>query len=124
MNFLVGASGSLRKAIYEFLKDQKTKGENYEDKIKWLKTKYPGIDSVYFDSMANIQDMTSTNMHEKDGSWEPWKRADLSFFIEVVKAVLDEIYVKPDERKKTLDMITKLKSKTTIQKKITNEKKS
>lgn len=116
MNFLVGASGALRKAIYELLKHQKAEGKEYQDKIKWLKKKYPYIFSEYFDALANIQDMTSDNLHEKDGSWKPWGRDDFDYFLETVKAVLEEIYVKPEERKTMLSKITQLKSKSTLSK--------
>jgi hypothetical protein len=114
MNFLIGASGALRKAIYELLKHQKAEGTEYQDKIKWLKTKYPYIFSEYFDALANIQDMTSDNLHEKDGSWKPWSRNDFDYFLETTKAVLEEIYVKPEERKIMLSKIITLKSKSTL----------
>ncbi len=109
MDFLVGASGALRKAIYELLKNQKAEGKEYEAKIKWLKNKYPHVFSEYFDALANIQDMTSDNLHEKEGSWQPWGRKDFDYFLETVKAVLDELYVKPEERKSMLSKLTKLK---------------
>lgn len=112
MNYLVGASGALRKAIYELIKNQKAEGNEYQDKIKWLKTKYPYIFSEYFDALANIQDMTSYNLHEKDGSWKPWGRVDFDYLLETAKAVLEEIYVKPKERKTMLSKIAQLKSKT------------
>lgn len=112
MNFLVGASGALRKAIYEFIMEQKAEGESYQGKIKWLKTKYPQIYPEYFDALANIQDMTSESLHEKEGSWEPWDNDDISYLVEVVKAILDEVYVKPEERKNLIASIGKLKQKT------------
>lgn len=116
MNFLVGASGALRKAIYELIKHQKAEGKEYQDRIKWLKTKYPHIFSEYFDALTNIQDMTSDNLHEKEGSWKSWGRDDFDYFLETSKAVLEEIYVKPEERKTMLSKITQLKSKSTISK--------
>lgn len=119
MNFLIGASGALRKAVYELLKHQKAEGKEYQDKIKWLKTKYPYIFSEYFDALANIQDMTSDNLHEKDGSWKPWSRNDFDYFLETSKAILEEIYVKPEERKTMLSKITQLRSKSTISKSLT-----
>jgi len=118
MNFLVGASGSLRKAIYEFLKLQKAQGDNYQEKIKWLKKKYPVIDPVLFDTLGNIQDMTSENMHEKEGSWEPWKNKDLEFLIMLVRLVLDEVYVIPLKRKSALDKLNQLKSKSELSKRL------
>lgn len=116
MNFLVGASGALRKSIYELIKHQGAEGKEYQDKIKWFKTKYPYVFSEYFDALANIQDMTSDNLHEKDGSWKPWNRSDFDYFLETVKTVLEEIYVKPEERKSMLSKITQLKSKSTLAK--------
>jgi len=82
MNFLVGASGSLRKAIYELLKNQGADGNQYEEKIKWLKDKFPNVYPEYFDALANIQDMTSENLHEKEGSWEPWQRNDFYYLLQ------------------------------------------
>lgn len=116
MNYLVGASGALRKAIYELLLHQKAEGKEYQDKIKWLKKKYPNIFEEYFDALANIQDMASDNLHEKEGTWNPWKRDDFDYLLETVKATLDEIYVKPEERKSILSKITRLKSKSVIRK--------
>ena len=116
MNFLVGASGSLRKAIYEFLKLQEAEGENYQEKIKWLKKKYPIVDPILFDTLGNIQDMTSENMHEKEGSWKPWKNKDLEFLVELVRLVLDEVYVIPLKRKSSLDKLNQLKSKSELSK--------
>ncbi len=116
MNFLVGASGALRKAIYELIKHQKAEGKEYQDKIKWLKTKYPYIFSEYFDALSNIQDMTSDNLHEKDGSWKPWSRGDFDYFLETAKTVLEEVYVKPEERKSMLSKIAQLKSKSNFSK--------
>lgn len=114
MNFLVGASGALRKAIYELLRCQGAEGIEYQDKIKWLKSKYPFIFPEYFDSLANIQDMASDNLHEKEGSWKPWSRGDFDYLLETIEAVLEEIYVKPEERKTMLSKITQLKSKSTF----------
>jgi len=116
MSYFVGASGALRKAIYEFLKHQKAEGKHYEDKIKWLKNKYKNIYSEYFDAMSNIQDMTSENLHEKEGSWIPWVRKDFDYLMEVTKTVLEEIYVKPDERKSILAKITGLKKNSAFDK--------
>lgn len=109
MSYLVGASGALRKAIYEFTKDQLAEGESYQDKMKWLKEKYPNIHSGYIDALSNIQDMTSENLHEKDGSWVPWGNDETQFLIEVVKAVLDEVYVMPKNKQSVIDRISALK---------------
>lgn len=112
MNFLVGSSGALRKAIYEFLLQQKAKGENYEDKIKWLKEKYPSISETYFDTLSGIQGMTSENLHENNNEWDPWDNSDLKFLILVVKNILNEVYVLPKVRKSELEMVNQLKNKS------------
>jgi hypothetical protein len=117
MGYLTGASGCLRKAIYEFLEKEKTefinekkwKEANYEEKIKELKKKYPLVPGEYFDALSNIQDMTSKNLHE--GSWKPWAQSEFDYLIEIVKEVLSEIYVKPEEKKSVLEKILLLKPK-------------
>ena len=108
MNFMVGASGALRKAIYKFLRREKAEGDKYEDKIKWLKTKYPGVDSDYFDVLAQVSDMNSQDLHEDD--WEPFKSAEFNELIGATKAILHEIYVEPHLKKGLKDRIFGLKA--------------
>lgn len=115
-NYLVGSSGSLRKAIYELLKHQKALGSNYEDKIKWLKKKYPNIYPGYFDILANTQDMTSENLHEQEGDWKPWSAKDLRLLIATVKEVLYELFVTPAQQAKALDDVLKLKERSSFKK--------
>lgn len=117
MNFLVGASGALRKAIYEFLEHQSAVGVEYKDKIKWLKSKYPQIEESYFDALSGIQGMTSENLHESSSDWIPWSNSDLNFLISVVKKILEEVYVIPEERKKDLEKINLLKSRSSFKSK-------
>jgi hypothetical protein len=117
MNFLVGASGALRKAIYEFLEHQGAEGVEYKDKIKWLKSKYPQIEESYFDALSGIQGMTSENLHESSSDWKPWSNSDLNFLISVVKKILEEVYVIPEERKKDLEKINSLKSRSSFKSK-------
>lgn len=107
MNFLVGASGALRKGIYKFLKLQEAEGENYKDKVKWLKTKHPRVAEEYFDALGNITDMTSEELHE-DKDWKPWTREEFDFLVATIKAVLHEVYVVPEERKGMLARVLKL----------------
>ena len=97
MNYLTGASACIRKAIYEFIIIQKAEGDDYENRIKFLKTKYPNVDSELFDVLCHIKDMTSEKVHEQ--SWDKWDSEHLKLFIETLKAILHEIYVIPDERK-------------------------
>lgn len=98
MNFLTGASSCTRKAIYELTILEKAIGDDYESKIKSLKTKYQNIDGELFDILCHIKDMTSNKIHEQ--SWDKWDGKYLSLFLETLKAILHEIYVIPDERKK------------------------
>ncbi|HXH70632.1 MAG TPA: hypothetical protein VNI60_09920 [Pyrinomonadaceae bacterium] len=98
MNFLTGASACTRKAIYELTIREKAEGDNYEERIKFLKTKFPQIDPTYFDVLSHIKDMTSDKVHEQ--SWEKWDNKHLKLFLETLKVILHEIYVIPDERKK------------------------
>ncbi len=113
-NLLVGASGCLRKAIYELIehekaivRNEKTGHADYQKSIKTLKEKFPNVAPELFDVLSNIQEMTSDPLHE--GSWEAWDSSKLTFLIELAKATLDEMYVIPDERKKRLGILGQLK---------------
>jgi hypothetical protein len=98
MNFLTGASACTRKAIYEFTILQNCKGENYDERIKELKSTFPQIHQELFDVLGHIKDLTSDKVHEQ--SWEKWDSIHLVLFIETLKAILNEAYVIPDERQK------------------------
>lgn len=114
MGYLVGASGCLRKAIYEFLEyekvarqDKDNKPLDYGARIKVLKIKYPAVPQEYFNALANIQDMTSKQLHE--GEWEAWTQEQFDFLVEITKEVLNEIYVKPEEKSSILQKLLALK---------------
>jgi hypothetical protein len=114
MNYLVGASGCLRKAIYELLKieqipdkDEQKNEIPYADRIKVLKTKYPTVPPEYFDALSNIQGMTSKQLHE--GDWKPFDQKSFRFLVEISKEVLAEIYVRPQEKSSVLQKILSLK---------------
>ncbi len=114
MNYLVGASGCLRKAIYELLELEQIsktgeKGEtiDYGDRVKVLKDKHPMVPPEYFDALANIQGMTSEQLHE--GDWEPWSQGEFHFLVETVKEVLTEVYVRPQEKASVLQKVLSLK---------------
>jgi len=98
MNYLTGASACTRKAIYEFAVIEHADGEHYEERIKSLKARFPAIDPELFDVLCHIKDMTSDKVHEQ--SWDGWDSAHLRLFLETLKAVLHEVYVVPDERKR------------------------
>ena len=110
MNFLTGASACTRKAIYELLVEQKAEGEHYEDRIKFLKTAHPNVDTELFDVLGAIQNMTSDKVHEQ--SWPKWDAKRLKLILETLKAVLHEIYVVPAEKadraKKIRDLRTEM----------------
>lgn len=116
MTFMIGASGALRKAIYEFLKIEEAQGAEYDQKIKWLKTKYPKVDTEYFDGLSGIQGMTSMELHEQDGSFVPWGRADFDYFMQVVKDTFYEVYVQPKLNEGMRNKINVLLSKSSLNK--------
>ena len=60
-----------------------------------------------FDILGHIQQMTSDKVHEQ--SWDKWDSPTLTLTIETLKAVLFEIYVRPDERKQTISKIQKFR---------------
>jgi hypothetical protein len=93
MDFLTGASACMRKAIYELLVLEKTKGHHYEERIKALKAKYPSSDPALFDILTHIQEMTSDKIHEQ--SWDKWESKNIRLIIETLKTVLYDIYVTP-----------------------------
>ena len=114
MNYLVGASGCLRKAIYELLELEQVpkanpKGDmlDYGDRVKVLKSKYPTVPPEYFDALANIQGMTSEQLHE--GDWKPWTQDEFRFLVETTKEVLTEVYVRPQDKASVLQKILALK---------------
>lgn len=106
MNYLTGASACTRKAIYELTVREEAEGENYEDRIKFLKQKFSQIDSDLFDVLCHIKDMTSDKVHEQ--SWDKWDSNHLKLFLETLKVILHEIYVVPDERRKRSQSISSL----------------
>jgi hypothetical protein len=108
MNYLTGASACTRKAIYEFLALNSAEGDNYDDKIKWMKARFPAVDAELFDVLGMIKDMTSDKVHEQ--SWASWDSKHLYLFLGALKAGLHEIYVVPDEKKARADEVRKLRA--------------
>jgi hypothetical protein len=107
MNYLTGASACTRKAIYELLAIQSATGQNYDDKIKDLRTRHPVVDGELFEILGHIKDMTSDHVHEQ--SWVAWDSKHLQLFLEALNAVLHEIYVVPDEKKSRVDAVRALR---------------
>lgn len=119
MGYLIGASGCLRKAIYEMLElekvakiDDKGKELDYGSRVKILKGKHSTVPPEYFDALANIQGMTSEQLHE--GDWKPWTQDEFRFLVETVKEVLTEVYVRPQEKVSILQKILALKPQKQI----------
>lgn len=111
MNFLTGASACTRKAIYELLVHERAEGDDYQERIKSLKGKHPGVDDTAYDVLAHIQDMTSDKVHEQ--SWPKWDAANLKLIIGTLRMVLHEIYVVPAERADRAKRILELRAKVT-----------
>ena len=115
MNLLVGASAALRKSIYELIrtedaivKNEKTGLTDYSESIKKLKGKFSRVQEELFDALGNVKDMASDVVHES--SWEQWDSSKLRSLIELVRAVLHEMYVVPDEQKKRVGVVADLKN--------------
>ena len=109
MNYLTGASACTRKAIYELLALQNAEGANYDDKIKDLVLKNPNIDTELFEILGHVKDITSDHVHEQ--SWVAWDSKNLNLFLSAFKAVLHEMYVVPNEKKKRVSSVRALREK-------------
>ena len=107
-NFLTGASACVRKVVYELAKLEETKGDNYEERIKSLKEKYPSIEPAYFDSLLTIQQTTSSKVHEEAS--EGWTSQHLRLLLASLQEVLHELYVAPAERKAKRQKILELRA--------------
>jgi len=114
-NHLVGASACIRKSIYALLAhedvlvpNEKTGHTDYASSIAALKTRHTAIDSGYFDALSGIQELTSNLLHED--SWEAWDSPKLQVLSALLKEVLTEIYVIPEERKKALGVVSRFKA--------------
>ena len=63
-NFLTGASACARKIVYELALREKAEGDDYEARVKSLKTKLPHVDGAFFDTLVTVQEVTSEKVHE------------------------------------------------------------
>ena len=105
-NFLTGASACLRKIVYELALLHHAEGENYEDRIKNLKTIFPQIDPAYFDTLLTVQQLTSEKVHES--SYDGWESKHVKLITAALLEVLHEIYVVPQVRLEKRRAILKL----------------
>jgi hypothetical protein len=111
-NFLTGASGCLRKALYKLLKQQAVPEKQGSDFIKYgeriekLKQKFPNISPEYFNHLKKIHGLTSQELHENE--WEDLKSSTITFLHYVLRVILDKIYVEPQKEQQISDKVRKL----------------
>lgn len=96
MNFLTGAGACLRRAIQELTVVLKAEGENYLEKIEFLKENNPHIDSIHFEILARIDEMAG-KVH--DQPWDKWELKYLKLIIETLRALLNELFILPSIKK-------------------------
>lgn len=106
-NFLTGASACARKIVYELGVISGAEGDNYEDRIKSLKTKHPEVDGEFFDTLLTIQQVTSSKVHEEAN--DGWDAKHLRVILASLREVLHEIFVVPELRKDRRSQILALK---------------
>jgi hypothetical protein len=107
-NFLTGASACARKVIYELAELQDADGENYDERIKSLKSKHSEVDSTYFDTLLTIQQVTSSKVHEQ--AYDGWESKHLRLILSSLIEILNEIFVIPAEREKRRKEVLRMKS--------------
>ncbi|KTC94067.1 hypothetical protein [Legionella erythra] len=115
-NLITGASAGLRKAIYKLLQhegipDINNAGDfhSHDYRIELLKQKHKDIDSELLNELKAIHILTSQELHEND--WEDFDGPTIRFLIEVIKEVLNHLYIIPDEKEKRRVELASLKSK-------------
>lgn len=102
-NFLTGASACARKLVYELAILEGAEGDNYDDRIKSLKTKHLEVEPAFFDTLLTIQQVTSAKVHEN--SYDGWSAKHLRLIVASLSEVLHEMYVVPalrDDRRKAI----------------------
>lgn len=106
-NFLTGASACARKVVYELSLLQDAHGDNYDEKLKSLKSKFGDVEGVYFDTLLTIQQVTSTKVHE--GAYDGWKANHVRLILATLREALHEIYVAPGLREDRRKQILRLR---------------
>ena len=91
---------------------EKLDGRSYEDRIKSLKQKYPGVEQTYFDTLLTIQQVTSSKVHEN--SYDGWNSKHLRLILASLREMLHEIYVVPALREDKRKSILKLKEELLV----------
>ncbi|WP_133128979.1 hypothetical protein [Legionella nagasakiensis] len=115
-NLITGASAGLRKAIYKLLQHEEIPDTNdagdfhsHDYRIELLRQKHKEIDSELLNELKAIHILTSQELHEND--WEDFDSPRIRFLIEVIKEVLNHLYIIPDEKEKRRKELAMLKSK-------------
>ncbi len=106
-NYLTGASACARKIVFELAVKSGATGNNYEDRINSLKAIHPEVDSVFFDTLLTIHQVTSTKVHEN--SYDGWESDHVRIILAALSEVLHEIYVVPALRKDRRQALIALK---------------
>lgn len=118
-NFLTGASACARKIVYELAKLEGAIGNNYEERIKSLKSIKPEIDPTFFDTLLTIQQIASDKVHEN--AYDNWQSKHIRVILSSLREILNEIYVIPKLRGKKRQFILELKE-SVLKKKTSKEK--
>ncbi|WP_156827032.1 hypothetical protein [Geopsychrobacter electrodiphilus] len=108
-NYLTGASVCARKMIYELAIIEGAQGENYEDRIKSLKSVRTDVDEEYFDTLLTIQQVTSNKVHEE--SYDGWESKHLKLILSTLREIFGNMYVIPEIKKQKRKSILELKEK-------------
>ncbi|KTD48364.1 hypothetical protein Lrub_0715 [Legionella rubrilucens] len=115
-NLITGSSAGLRKAIYKLLQHEGIPEINdtgdfhsHDFRVDLLKQKHKDIEPKLLDELKAIHILTSQELHEND--WEDFDGPTIRFLIEVIKEVLNHLYIIPDEKEKRRLELASLKSK-------------
>jgi hypothetical protein len=102
-NFLTGASACARKIVYELAAREKADGDDYEERIKSLKSLHPEVEPALFDTLVTVQQVTSSKVHEN--AYDGWEARHIRVILAALAEVLHELYVLPalrDDRRKSV----------------------
>ena len=97
-NCLTGASACIRKIIYEFLIQENAKGDNYDERIKYLKGKFKTLDDQYIDMLSGIQGIMCDQVHECT-IYGKFQSSEAKAYLEILKEIFHHAYIIPEETK-------------------------
>lgn len=132
MSLHIGASASLRKAIFELLSHfniPKTRAKNENDKkiiekIPYFERldslqeevlkQYPHVERELLSDIKKVYSLVSNPLHERlpdEVEWEDFTNPQFLFLLSVVHNLLLQIFVEPEERKERGSVLTELAKK-------------